>query len=94
MSYNNNNNVNQKQQQQQQQPPTTTSEMEANLPNQIVENILLEGIDSTQLIQNADIVQFSNILATLRYDLSTLMNEEIDEFQFQFSQKKKKYTNK
>ncbi len=50
---------------------------------QIMENILLEGVNSQELLQNTDIVNFSNILANLRYDLSAIMNEDIDEFTFQ-----------
>ena len=57
---------------------------EEKLPKQIMENLLLEGINNENLLQNSDIVTFSNILSTLRLDLSTLLNEEIDEFQFQF----------
>eukprot|EP01083_Nonionella_stella_P015124 42326_1 len=59
------------------------SSMEEKLPEQIMENVLLEGVDSSKLLQNADIVTFSNILANLRYDLAAILNEEIDEFQFQ-----------
>ena len=61
-------------------------EMEEKLPEQILDGILLEGLNSSELLQNVDIHHMANILATLRYDLSTLLNEEIDEFQFQFSQ--------
>ncbi len=46
---------------------------------------MLEGVNSQQLLQNTDIVNFSNILANLRYDLSTIMNEDIDEFTFQLN---------
>eukprot|EP00483_Globobulimina_turgida_P001488 UN01490 len=60
-----------------------SSTMEEKLPEQIMENVLLEGIDSTQFIENTDIVTFSNILANLRYDLSNILNEDVDEFQFQ-----------
>lgn len=79
------NNNNSEENNQNHQNNQLSTEMELKLPQQIVENILLEGVDSTEFIQNTDIVQFSNILATLRMDLSVLMNEDIDEFQFQFS---------
>ncbi len=57
--------------------------MEEKLPEQIMDNVLLEGVNSQELLQNTDIVNFSNILANLRYDLSAIMNEDIDEFTFQ-----------
>jgi len=59
------------------------SPVEEKLPEQIIENVLLEGVDSADLLGNRNIVDIANTLSDVRQELSSILHTEIDEFEFQ-----------
>ena len=64
--------------------PRGPSAVEEKLPEQIIENVLLEGINSAELLGNRNIVDIANTLSDVRHELSSILNEPIDEVEFQF----------